>query len=529
MKVAAQEIEHSQVVLDIEVEDERLERAVDQAYRRIAQQINVPGFRKGKAPRALVERMVGREALVEDAVEKLVPEVVEDAVKQQALVMVARPKLEVISTQPLQVKATVPVQPKVELGDYRSLKIGPEQAVVEDEQVDRVVGRLQEANATWEPVERPVEIGDRVAIDLLAKAGDTVVMDSKDAEYVVDPEGPQPTEGFAQALVGQAPGETRTFTLTLPEDYRNKELAGQEAEFTVTVHWVKARDLPPLDDDFAATIGTEYETLDQLRGAIRDNLLSREEHERRIEHEEKVIQAVVDQATVDLPPQMVEEEAGRLLQQMAQTLQRQGIPLDTYLRITQKSEDQFRSELMAQAERTVRRSEVLSAVAKAEGLEVTEEEVRQAIAETAENPNQANRVVREAMRRPEVRERVEAALRRQKAARFLLETVGGVDFAALEAEAEAEAAAESETGESEAAPAVAEAPAWSEEPTVASPEASLPADVETPAPAEPPAWTEEPSAAAEPSKSAESASDSSEPDQSESGTPAPRASGDTPA
>ena len=122
MKVAAQEIEHSQVVLDIEVEDERLERAVDQAYKRIVQRINVPGFRKGKAPRALVERMVGREALVEDAVEKLIPEVIQDAVKQQELVMVARLRendLEVVSTQPLQIKATVPVQPKVELGDYK--------------------------------------------------------------------------------------------------------------------------------------------------------------------------------------------------------------------------------------------------------------------------------------------------------------------------------------------------------------------------------------------------------------------------
>ena len=238
MKVAAQEIEHSQVVLDIEVEDERMERAVDQAYRRIVQRINVPGFRKGKAPRALVERMVGREALVEDAVEALVPQVVEDAVKQQSLVMVARPSLEVVSTQPLQVKATIPVQPKVDLGDYQSLTVEATPAEVTDEQVDAVVNRLRESNATWEPVERAVELGDRIAIDLLAKAGETTVMESKDAEYVVQTEGPQPAEGFAEALVGQAVGETRTFTLKLPEEHREKELAGQDAEFTVTVNWV---------------------------------------------------------------------------------------------------------------------------------------------------------------------------------------------------------------------------------------------------------------------------------------------------
>src|SRR4051812_35621266 len=172
VKVAAQEIEHSQVVLDIEVEDERLERAVDQAYRRIVQRMNVPGFRKGKAPRALVERMVGREALVEDAVEHLVPEVVEAAVKEQELAMVARPTLEVISTTPLQVKATVPVQPKVELGDYKSLSIEAKPTDIQDEQVDQVITRLQESNATWEPVERAVEMGDRVAIDVSGNVGE---------------------------------------------------------------------------------------------------------------------------------------------------------------------------------------------------------------------------------------------------------------------------------------------------------------------------------------------------------------------
>lgn len=447
MKVAAQEIENSQVVLDIEVEDERLERAVDQAYRRIVQRINVPGFRKGKAPRALVERMVGREALVEDAVEQLVPQVVEDAVKQQELKMVARPNLEVVSTQPLQVKATVPVQPKVELGDYKSLSIEATPADVTDEQVDRVVTRLQESNATFEPVERAVELTDRVSIDILAKAGETTVMESKDAEFVVDPEGPQPAEGFAEALVGQTPEETKTYTLKLPEDYRNKELAGQDAEFTVTLNWVKAKILPPLDDDFASVVGTEFETMDALRGAIRENLSAREEHERRMAHEEQVVNAVVDQASVDLPPQLVEEEAGRLVQQLAQNLERQGIPLTTYLRFTQKTEDQFRAEMMAQAERSVRRSEVLNAVALAEGIDISDDEIREQLTLSLDDTNESRRLIRDSMRNPMVKERMAASMRRDRAVRLLLETVGGVDFAALEAEAAAEAQAIEEAAE----------------------------------------------------------------------------------
>ena len=447
MKVAAQEIENSQVVLDIEVEDERLERAVDQAYRRIVQRINVPGFRKGKAPRALVERMVGREALVEDAVEQLVPQVVEDAVQQQALVMVARPNLEVISTEPLQVKATVPVQPKVELGDYKSLSIEATPAEVTDEQVDRVISRLQESNATYEPVERAVELTDRISMDISAKAGETTIMESKDAEYVVDAEGIQPADGFAEALVGQQPEETKTYTLKLPEDYRNKELAGQDAEFTVTVNWVKAKILPPLDDDFASVVGTEFESMEALRAAVRENLSAREEHERRMAHEEQVVNSVVDQATVDLPPQLVEEEAGRLVQQLAQNLERQGIPLQTYLRFTQKTEEQFRVEMMAQAERSVRRSEVLNAVALAEGVEITDDEIHEQLTLSMDDSNESRKLIRDSMRRPMVKERIAASMRRDRAVRLLLETVGGVDFAALEAEAAAEAQAVNEAAE----------------------------------------------------------------------------------
>ena len=444
MKVAAQEIEHSQVVLDIEVEDERVERAVDQAYKRVVQRINVPGFRKGKAPRALVERMVGRESLLQDAVEQLVPQVIQDAVKQQELTMVARLReddLQIVSTQPLQVKATVPVQPKVELGDYKSLKIEATPAEVTDDQVEKVIERLQESNATQEPVERAVEMGDQVSIDILAKAGERVIIDQKDAEFTVDPERPQPFDaaGFAEALVGQQAEETRTFTLTLPEDHRNEELKGQDVEFTVTVHWVKAKILPPLDDEFPSVIGTDHESLEALRGAIRENLTMREEHERRMAHEEEVINSVVEQATLDLPPQLVEEEAGRLVQQLAQNLERQGIPLQSYLRFTQKTEEQFRGEMVAQAERNVRRSEVLNAIALAEGIDVSDDEIREQLEAGLEDTNQNRRLVRDAMKRPDVRERFAAGIRRERAARMLLETVGGVDFAALEAAAAAAA------------------------------------------------------------------------------------------
>ena len=208
----------------------------------------------------------------------------------------------------------------------------------------------------------------------------------------------------------------------------------------MTVHWVKAKILPPLDDelplgrrDGARVAGGA------CAAAIRENLSVREEHERRMAHEEKVVDAVVEQATVDLPPQLVEEEAGRLVQQLAQNLERQGIPLQSYLRFTQKTEEQFRAEMMAQAERSVRRSEVLNAIALAEGIEVSDDEIREQLEAGLEDTNENRRLIRDSMRRPEVKERFAASLRRERAIRMLLETVGGIDFAALEAEAAAAA------------------------------------------------------------------------------------------
>ncbi len=433
MKVATTEIENSQIVLDIEVEDERFEKAVDQAYRRIVNRINVPGFRRGKAPRALVERMIGREALVEDAVEHLVPEVVEAAVKEHDIKMVARPTLEVVSTQPLQVKATVPVQPKVELGNYHELKIEREPVTVSEEQVERVLARLRESNATWEPVERPVQRGDRVAIDVRGEVDGQVVVDSKDAEFVVDPEGPEPAPGFSDQLVGMQGGERREFTLPLPDTYRRRELAGQPATFEVTLHWIKERRLPDLDDEFARTVGTEYETAEQLREAIRQQIRETEESARAREHEEQVIQAVVDQATVQVPPQLVEQEADRLFEQLSTSLDRQGIPIQQYLRFTSKSEAELRAELTAQAERSVRRSEVLNAVARAEGLDVSDDEIRAEVSGPQTDPAEARRLHR-LLESPAVRERIASLIRERKAARFLLKTVGGVSVDAADSE-----------------------------------------------------------------------------------------------
>jgi len=203
VKVSSTELPPRQVSLAIEVEQERLDHAMDDAFRRLAGRVDVPGFRRGKAPRSMVERMIGRERIVEEALDRLVPEVVTEAIEQEKVEPYTRPRVESIEFDPLRLKAIVGLAPKVELGDYKDgLQVPPEEAKVEDEQIDSVIQRLRDSYAQWAPVERPVKLGDRVGLDLRADVEDQEkpLLDSKDAEYVVDTEGAQPAPGFAEQL-----------------------------------------------------------------------------------------------------------------------------------------------------------------------------------------------------------------------------------------------------------------------------------------------------------------------------------------
>jgi len=375
VKVSSTELPPRQVSLDIEVEKDRLDRAMDEAYRRLAGRVDVPGFRRGKAPRQMVERMIGHDRIVEEALDRLLPEVVTEAMEQEKVEPYTRPRVESIEFDPLRLKAVIGLAPKVELGDYKhSLQITPDQAQVGDEQIDGVIQRLRESYAQWLPVERAVQLNDRVGIDLRAtlEDRDEPVMDSKDAEYVVDPEGAQPAQGFAEQLVGMSPGDHKKFTLTMPEDYREKDVAGKPADFEVILHWVKERELPALDDEFAQQVG-EYTDVTGLRTAVESQLRQREEERVREKLEEEVMSKLVEISSIEFPPQLVENQAQYMLDTFKTSVERQGLQLSQYLRILGKEQDTFEAEIRTEAETRVRRSLALDAFATAEHIEPDEQ------------------------------------------------------------------------------------------------------------------------------------------------------------
>lgn len=370
MKVSSTDLPPRQVSLDIEVEKDRLDRAVDDAYRRLAGRVDVPGFRRGKAPRSMVERLIGRDRIVEEALDHLVPEVVSEAMEQEKVEPYTRPRVESIEFDPLRLKAVIPLAPKVELGDYKgSLHVTRDEPKVGETEIDGVIQRVRESYAQWAPVERAVALGDRVGLDLTATIADREdpVIQSKDAEYVVDPEGAQPAPGFADQLVGMQPTETKSFELTMPEDYRDKEVAGKPAQFEVTLHSVKQRELPELDDTFAQQVG-EYADVAALRTAVEAQLRQSEDERVRDKLEEESLNKLVEISSIEFPPQLVDFQAQAMLDTFKSNVERQGLQLSQYLRLVGKDQEAFEQEMREQAETRVRRSLALDAFADAEQI-----------------------------------------------------------------------------------------------------------------------------------------------------------------
>ena len=371
MKVDSTELPPRQVSLAIEVEQERLERAMDEALRRLAGRVDVPGFRRGHAPRPMLVRMLGRERIVEEALERLVPDVVNEAIEQEKVEPYTRPRVESIELDPLRVKAVVGLAPKVELGNYKGeLRIVSEEPKVGEPEIDAVIQRLRNSYAQLVPVEREVRAGDQIGMDLRGEVEgqDTPLVDSKDAPYNVDPEASsEPAPGYIDQILGMKADEERMFTLALPDDYVDPALAGKTAEFTARVHWVKERQLPELDDDFARQVG-EYADVAALRDTIDKQLRQSEDERVRDKLQEAALSKLVEISSIEFPPQLVDHQAQHMLESFTRNMEQQGLQLPQYLRLVGKEQGAFEDEVRAEAETRVRRSLALDAFADAEKI-----------------------------------------------------------------------------------------------------------------------------------------------------------------
>lgn len=447
MKVSTDKIERSRVVLNIEVEADEMESAIQQAYRRLGAKTAVPGFRKGKAPPAILEQYFGRDALVGDAAEHLLPEVYDRAILEHGVDAIAQPEVEVVQVDPLVFKATVPVRPTIELGDYGQINLVPETVEVADGEVAEALERIRYLRAPWEPVERPAKAGDLLAIDVEGTVGGKTVVDEKGGMYQLSPDSSSGLPGFAEQLEGVCKGEQREFTLTLPQE--QGEFGGQECAFKVAVNEIKQKDMPELNDEFAKSLGQGVDTLEALREKLAVDLKARKEQEARSDLEEKAMKALVDLAQVEFPDIMVQHEVDHLVAERRQYFG-SGQGLENYLSGINKTEEEFRSELVPMAERIVIRSLVLQKFAELEGVEVGAAEIDAELEHMKQKASDEG--LRQFLDSPAARESLARNLFIRKAADRLVETAtGGEVSVSLEEEPVASSAKEEEGENGDAA------------------------------------------------------------------------------
>ncbi len=383
MKVSTERLPESQVVLQIEVEDERLEQAMASAYRRLAAKVKIPGFRPGKVPRAILERHLGEHAILHEAIERLLPQVYREALEQEALDPIDQAEYELVTEQPFVAKFTVPVRPSVDLGDYTSLRVPREPVVVEPERVQEGLEALHHRYATLEPVTRPVRWGDIVRADVQGTVDGAVIVQENDAEFQLLEDRTISLPGFAEALIGREKGAEFEFEVDVSEDAADERVRGRQAHYQVRVMEVKEEILPELDDDFARQVGEGFPSLAALRSRIEEDLRRALENEAEHRYHDRILEALVERVQLEYPPVLVERETERLLREQSDASQsprsRPGRSshdeLDRYLQQTGKSEEDLRAELRPLAEDRVRRSIVLAQVLEAENIQVTDAEV----------------------------------------------------------------------------------------------------------------------------------------------------------
>lgn len=386
MKVTLEKKEKNQVFLEVEVENDRVKKALERAFREVNQRVNVPGFRKGKAPRQLVERTVGVDYIKQEALEKLIPEVLNQAVEEQSLEVIERPDVEIVSFEdnaPLVFKATVPVRPDVTFsGSYEEISAQAPKVEIDPAAVDERIEQLRQQKSTLETVERAIEMGDHAVIDFEGKlaGADEPFQGGTATNFTAEVAEGRFIDGFVENLVGMKAGDEKAFDVTFPEAYHAPELAGKPATFTVKVHEVKARTLPEVNDAFAASVG-DFNTVADLRANIEKEITEEADDNRELLIRQQLLDQVLEKAEVELPESMVSREINFLMQQYAQMMQARG--MDVSQLFTQEKLGEWRESLREEATKRIKTSLTLGTVAKEQGIIITPEEVDAEIVEYA--------------------------------------------------------------------------------------------------------------------------------------------------
>jgi trigger factor len=426
MKVTAEEVSKNRVELTIEVPEEKFEESLEKAYRIVVKRINVPGFRKGKAPRVILENMYGREILMEEALQDAVPNAYQQALEEvkDKYTAVSNPEYEMVQIdkkKPFIFKATFDIKPEVKLGQYKGLEVEKASTEVKDEEIDAEIEKMQQRYAKLIVVEDEETCeGDLLTIDFVGKVKGEPFEGGTGENYPLELGSHTFIPGFEEQLIGVKVGETKDVVVTFPAEYQVENLADQEAVFTVTVKEVKRKELAPLDDEFAKDV-SEFATLQELRQDIANKLKETAENKAEYELRTAVVKKAAENAEVEIPESMIEMRINQMINDVAFRLSQQGIPFEKYLEVTNNKIEDIQKMYRPEAEALVKSDLVLEEIAKEEDIQATTEEVDQEIKKAAEKHQQDPEKLRKVLESEGQISSIEFGIKLDKTVDFIIE------------------------------------------------------------------------------------------------------------
>ena len=387
MSLQVEKLEHNMAKLTIEVSAEELEKALQGAYNKQKKNISIPGFRKGKVPRQMIEKMYGPEVFYDDAANQLIPEAYGKVYDEKDLEIVSQPKIDIVQIEkgkPFIFTAEVALKPEVTLGEYKGLKVEKISNRVTQKEIEAKLVEEQEKNArTVSVTDRPVQDKDEVVLDFEGFVDGVAFEGGKGENYPLTIGSGAFIPGFEEQLIGANQEEEKEVNVKFPEEYHAKDLAGKEAVFKCTVHEIKVKELPELDDEFASEV-SEFETLDAYKADIKAKIKEQKIAEGKRKQEDKAVEEAVANAQMDIPDAMVDTEVRQMANDFAQRLQQQGLTLDQYFQFTGMTAEKMTDELKPQALKRIQTRLVLEAIVKAENIEISDEKIDEEIQKMAD-------------------------------------------------------------------------------------------------------------------------------------------------
>lgn len=387
MSLQVEKLEKSMARLTIEVSAEELEKAIENAYKKNRNKISIPGFRKGKAPRRMIEQIYGKEIFYEDAANALIPDAYDKALEECTEDVVSSPQIDVTQLEagkPFIFTAEVVLKPEVKLGKYKGIEVDKIDISASEEEVEAALNKERESNARTITIEdRPVKDGDMTIIDFEGFVDGVAFEGGKGENYPLTIGSGAFIPGFEEELIGVNLNEETDVNVTFPEDYQSEELAGKAVVFVCTVREIKEKELPPLDDEFASEV-SEFDTLEEYKEDIRTKISEKKEQEAKNQKEEAVVDAVIEEAFMEIPEAMIQTQQQQMLEDFAQRIQSQGLNVEQYMEITGMTQAGLAEQMRPQALKRIQSRLVMEAVAAEEGMTATEEEVDAEIVKMAE-------------------------------------------------------------------------------------------------------------------------------------------------